>query len=327
MNRTLRFRILAAMALAPWATLASSALAEPVYPIRPIRMVVGYPLGSPIDGSARLVAERLGAALGQPVIVDNKAGFGTLGTAAAARAAHDGYTLLMGSTTAMAIAPRLYSKLPYDPRRDLVPVALLGRLPQVLVVNPAVPAADLKSLVELMKKSGGTFDYATFGNGSSSHLTMELLKQAARVDLRHIPYKSSVAAISDVIGGQVPLGMDVLQSARPHIESGRLHALAISAEARSSVAPDLPTLAELGYPGITLSLWVGVFAPAGTPDAIVQRLAGALKGVMDAPDMQAQLAKHGAEPMFVSGPAAGAFLDRDGARWAEAARVSGVRLD
>lgn len=326
MNRTFRFLVLTAAASALLLAFGPSR-AQTAYPIRPIRMVVGYPLGSPIDGSARLVATRLGAVLGQPVVVDNKAGFGTLGTAAAARAAHDGYTLLMGSTTAMTIAPHLYAKLPYDPRRELVPVALVGRLPQVLVVNPAVPAADFKSLVELLKKSGGTLDYATFGNGSSSHLTMELLKKAARIDLRHIPYKSSVAAISDVVGGQVPLGMDVLQSARPHIESGRLRAVAISAEARSTMAPELPTLAELGYPGITLSPWVGVFAPAGTPDAIVQRLAQALTEVMAAPDMQAQLARQGAEPMLLTGPAARAFLDRDGARWAEAARVSGVRLE
>lgn len=325
MSRTSRFLILATIAATSLGG-AIEASAQPAYPTRPIRMVVGYPLGSPIDGSARLVAERLGAVLGQPVVVDNKAGFGTLGTAAAVRAAPDGYTLLMGSTTAISIAPHLYDKLPYAPRRDLVPVALVARLPQVLVANPAVPARDLQSLVQLMKTSGGSFDYATFGNGSSSHLTMELWKKVAGVDLRHIPHVSSTAAITDVIGGRVPLGMDTLQSVRLHIESGRLRGLAVSADARAAIAPDLPTFAELGYPTVALSLWVGVLAPNGTPDAIVKQLAGALAAVMAAPDMRGQLAKYGAEPLSLTGPGALAELDRESARWAEAARVSGVRL-
>jgi tripartite-type tricarboxylate transporter receptor subunit TctC len=298
------------------------------YPDRPIRVVVASTPGGATDGAARLLAARLSAEFGQPVVIDNRPGAGgTVGTAAAAQATPDGYTLLMGATTSMSIAPYLYRKLPYDPRRDFVPVALVGRVPQVLVVNPSVPATDLQALIALVKKGGGSIDYATFATGSSAHLTVELLKKAAQLEMTHVPYKGSGAALTGLIGGQVPIAMDTLQSVQPLVRSGKLRAIATSAEQRTSLAPELPTFAELGYPALTLSPWYGVFAPAGTPDYIVERLAAAVLRAMGASDMREKLANLGAEPMLLTGPAAHAFLDREAGRWAEAARISGAQLD
>ena len=327
MNRTLRFLIVATIA-STLLTLLAPALAQLAYPTKPIRMVVGFPPGGAADVAARLVANKLGPVLRQPVIIDNKAGVGsTLGAAAAAQSAPDGYTLLMGNTTAISIAPHLYKKLAYDPHRDLVPVALIGRVPLVLFVHPSMPATDLEGLIALLKKSGGAYNYATFGNGSSAHLAMEMLKQSAGVDITHVPYKGSASAINAALGGQVRVAMDTMQTTQPHFLAGKLRPIAMSGEARSSLAPELPTFAELGYPKMTLSGWYGVFAPAGTPAAIVEQLASAISRTVRTPDMQAQLAAQGAELMVLTGAAVRDFLDKDAARWAEAARISGVRLD
>ena len=327
MNKSLKFLILATAA-STLLLLFGPCFAQDAYPTKPIRMVVGYPAGGATDVTGRLVANKIAPLLGQPVVMDNKPGVGsTLGTLAVAQAAPDGYTLLMGNTTAMSIAPHLYKKLGYEPRRDLLPVALVGRVPLVLFVHPSVPATDLKSLIELLKKNPGKYDYATFGNGSSAHLTMEMLKLSADVDVRHIPYKGSSAAINDVLGGQVLMAMDTLQSAQPHFLAGKLRPIAMSGEARSSLAPQLPTFAELGYPKMTLSPWYGVFVPTGTPGAIVEQLASAISRTMRTSDMQAQLATQGAELMVLTGADARTFLDKDDVRWAEAARISGAQLD
>jgi tripartite-type tricarboxylate transporter receptor subunit TctC len=328
MHRFIKYLLSALAALALQIQLTAVALGQPAYPTKPIRMIVGYLPGGAADNLARLVANKLGAELGQPVIVDNKSGAGsTLGTAAVAKSAPDGHTLLMGSTTGISSAPHLYKNLGYDPRRDLVPVALVAQMPQVLVVNPSVPATDLRGLIEWIKKGGTPVNYASFGNGTSAHLTMELLKNATGLDLRHIPYKGSSAALTDVIGGEVLVAMDTFQATQPHVQAGKLRAIAMSGKARSSLAPQLPTFAELGYPAMTLGLWFGVFVPAGTPGAIVDKLTDAITRLMQAPGMQAQLARQGAEPMVLTGTAARDFLDKDRAQWAEAARISGARLD
>jgi tripartite-type tricarboxylate transporter receptor subunit TctC len=327
MNQALKFLIVVTVASTLLLRFAPC-FAQDAYPTRPIRMVVGYPPGGATDVAGRLVANKIAPLLGQPVVMDNKPGVGsTLGTLAVAQAAPDGYTLLMGNTTALSIAPHLYKKLGYEPRRDLVPVALIGRVPLVLFVHPSVPATDLQGLVALLKKNPGKYDYATFGNGSSAHLTMEMLKLSADVDVRHVPYKGSSAALNDVLGGQVLLAIDTFQSAQPHFLAGKLRPIAMSGEARSSLAPQLPTFAELGYPKMTLSPWYGVFVPAGTPSAIVEKLASAISRSMRTSDMQAQLATQGAELMVLMGASARDFLDKDDARWAEAARISGAQLD
>ncbi|WP_431274332.1 Bug family tripartite tricarboxylate transporter substrate binding protein [Variovorax ureilyticus] len=328
MHRFIRYLLALTAALALQTQPITTAHAQPTYPTKPLRMVVGYLPGGAADNVARLVANKLGTELGQQVIVDNKPGAGsTLGTAAVAKSAPDGYTLLMGSTTGISSAPHLYKNLPYDPRRDLVPVALVAQMPQVLVVHPSVPATDLRGLVEWIKKGGTPVNYASFGNGTSAHLTMELLKNAAGLDLRHIPYKGSSAALTDVIGGQVLVAMDTFQATQPFVQAGKLRAIAMSGKARSSLAPQLPTFAELGYPAMTLGLWFGVFAPADTPRPIVDALTDALTRLMQTPGMRAQLAQQGAEPMLLTGVAARDFLGTDRAQWAEAARVSGARLD
>jgi tripartite-type tricarboxylate transporter receptor subunit TctC len=290
--------------------------------------VVGFPAGGVTDATARLVGSKLGAALGQPVIVDNKPGAGgTLGTAAVAQAAPDGYTLLMGTTSSVSIAPHIYKKLPYDPGRDLVPIAIVVRVPQLLVVNPAFPARDFKSLIALLKSSPGKYDYASFGNGSSPHLTMELLKRSAGLEVTHVPYKGNAAASSDVIAGQVPMLFDTLGQSLAQVQAGKLRALAITTETRFGLAPDVPTFAELGHPQLGLTPWYRVFAPAGTPNAIVGRLAAEIRRGLDTPDTRALLLKQGAELVLLERPAARDFLDRESRQWGEAARLSGARLD
>lgn len=327
MNLTRRFFILVSTA-SMLLTAFTSSLAQAVYPVKPVRLLVGYPPGGVTDGTARLVGTRLAIAVGQPIIIENKPGAGgTLATAAVAQAAPDGYTLLMGSTSSVSIAPYIYKKLSYEPRRDLVPVVIVARIPQVLVVNPTVPASDFKSLIALLKKSDGKYDYASFGNGSSPHLTMELMKKATGLHIAHVPYKGNAAASTDVIAGQVPMMLDTLAQSLPHIQAGKLRALAITTEARFALAPDVPTFAELGYPQLTLSPWYGVFAPAGTPPEIVESLATEIERTMNTPDTRALMLKQGAELMLLAGKAAHAFLDKESQQWADAARISGARID
>ncbi len=328
MNHSIRYLLLLFVAASLQVVFHPCRAQASAYPAKPIRLVVGYPPGGATDGAARLIAGKLGAALGQPVVIDNKPGAASsVGAAAVAQAAPDGYTLLMGSVTAISIAPHVYRKPVYDPRRDFVPVALVGRVPQVLVVNPSVPATDLKQLIELVRKGGGSFDYASFGAGSSAHLTMEMLKKSAQLDMTHVPYKGSGAALTDVIGGQVPMAMDTLQSTQSFIRSGKLRAIATSAEQRTILAPDLPTFSELGYPELTLSPWYGVFAPAATPPAIVEQLAAAITRATDSPELRSKFAGLGIEPIRLTGSAARSFLEEEHERWGEADRVSGAYLD
>jgi tripartite-type tricarboxylate transporter receptor subunit TctC len=328
MHHTRRFLILGVIVSSALAASLPSAAQQPSWPAKPIRLLVAFPPGGGGDVTARLVANKLGNALGQPVLVENRPGAGgTVGTAEAARAAPDGHTLLLGSASTISIAPHVYTKLTYRPRRDFVPVTLVQQGSQLLAVNPSVPAKDLETLVEVLKASNGSFNYASYGTGTSSHLAMEMFKRAAGVEINHVPYKGSGPAVTDLIGGQIPVGMSTFEGIDPHVRTGKLRALAITSPVRSTLAPDVPTFAELGYPALTLSPWYGVFAPAGTPDAVVQKLAAEIRNVVDTPDTRAQFAQLGAEVMLLDGQDARTFLAKDDAHWAEAARLSGAVLD
>jgi tripartite-type tricarboxylate transporter receptor subunit TctC len=308
--------------------LCSGAMAQ-TYPTKPIRLVVGYTPGGATDGVARVIAAKLAPALGQSVVIENKpGGGGTIGTAQVAQANADGYTLLLGTSSSISIAPFVYKTLPYDVRRDFVPITLVARVPQVLVMHPGFVQGGLGAVVQLARKEPGKHAYGSVGNGSSTHLAMEMFKQKAGIDVTHVPYKGSAPAETDLIGGQIPLALDTLQGAMPYIRSGKSQALAISTEKRSKLAPEIPTFTELGYPDVSnLSAWYGIMAPANLPGPIAEKLAAEIEKIVRSPDTQAQLMQLGAEATPLSGAAFAKFLDAERKRWGEAAKVSGAQID
>ena len=265
------------------------------FPNRPIRLVVPYGPGGVTDINARTLATRLGEILGQSVVVDNRAGGASIvGSDAVAKAKPDGYTLLLTST-ALAANHILFKKIPYDPVKDLVSVSLLSTVPTVLVVHPGVPANSVKDLVDLVKAKPGSINYGSAGNGSGNHLTTEVFKHAAGIDVQHIPYKGGGAVMTDLVGGQVTFVFAVLPTAYPYITSGKLRALGVSSLQRSAALPDVPTVAESGYPGFSVAEWLGIFVPAGTPPAIVERLNNAATRALQHPEVQTRLKALGAE--------------------------------
>lgn len=330
MSRTRRFFIRAAIAGSVLA-LTVPGFAQPAtsWPVKPIRFIVGFPAGGAADTVARHLANKLGPALGQPVVVDNKPGAGsTVSAAVAAQAPPDGYTLLLGSASGISTPQHVFKKLAYDPRRDFVPVALFGRLPLLLVVNPAIPAKDLRGVVEHLKASAEPVHYGSFGVGSTSHLAMELLKRSAGAQMTHVPYKGSPQMHGEMLGAQgVSMAIDSIHSTLPLIEAGKLRAIASTGAQRTLLLPQLPTFTEQGHPDISFSGWFGVFAPVGTPDAVVKRLSAEMARAVKLPDLREQLAQIGVEAIHVDGPAAAAFLEMDHALWGEAARIADVQLD
>ncbi|HEX4328070.1 MAG TPA: tripartite tricarboxylate transporter substrate binding protein, partial [Burkholderiales bacterium] len=243
------------------------------FPAHPVRIVVPFPAGGATDIAARLLAERMAADWKQPVTVDNRPGAGgNIGSDIVAKSAPDGYNLIMGVTGSHAINISLYARMPYDPVKDFEAISQVAVVPNVVVVHPSVPAASLAAFVALAKKEPGKLNYASLGNGTAAHLTMEMFKIAAGIDLTHIPYKGSAPAVADLLAGQVQAMIDGLPSALPHVQAGKLRALAVTSAKRSPAAPDLPTIAESGYPGFSADAWSGLFAPKGTPKAIVDKI-------------------------------------------------------
>ncbi len=265
------------------------------YPSRPIRMIVPYGTGGVTDITSRIVAPRMADILGQSIVIENRAGGASmLGTDAVAKSRPDGYTVLLTST-ALAANHILFKKIPYDPVKDLVSVSLLATVPTVLVVHPGVPANSVKDLVDLVKAKPGSINYGSAGNGSGNHLTTEVFKHAAGIDVQHIPYKGGGAVMTDLVGGQVTFVFAVLPTAYPYITSGKLRALGVSSLQRSAALPDVPTVAESGYPGFSVAEWLGIFVPAGTPPAIVERLNNAATRALQHPEVQTRLKALGAE--------------------------------
>ena len=296
------------------------------WPARPIRLVVPFPPGGLIDNMARLVGSRLSQGLGQPVVIDNKPGAGgNVGAAEVARAPADGYTLLMASP-ALTISPAVYKNLPYQPSQ-LAPVALLGRVPNVLLVNPASGIGKVQELVGRAKAKPGQLNYASNGNGTSLHLSAELFKRRSETFITHVPYRGAAAAITALLSGEVDMMFDNLPSAIGQIQAGKLRALAVTTAQRSTALPDVPTLAEAGMDGFNVSAWFGVAAPAGLPAPVATRLADALQKVVQQPEVAAAMQRQGADPAFMDAASAAAALNADAAQWKQVAAFAKIQLD
>ena len=309
------------------ATLAALAHAQ-AWPAKPIKYVVPFAPGGTTDILARTIGEKLALALGQPVVIENKPGAGGgVGADFTAKAAPDGYTIMGGTISTHAINASLYDKLPYDPVKDFVPITLLARVPNMLVVNPAVPAKNVTELIALLKANPNKYTFASSGNGTSQHLSGELFKAMAGVDMQHIPYKGSPPALQDVVGGQVTMTFDNITTALPLAKAGRLRALAVTTATRSAVAPEVPTLAESGLPGFEVGSWQGVFAPSGTPPDIVKRLNTEIVKILNLPDVKEKLTGLGAEPVGNTSEEFSAMVKSEVVKWAEVVKKSGAKVD
>jgi tripartite-type tricarboxylate transporter receptor subunit TctC len=308
------------------------ALAQVAYPSRTIKMIVPYPAGGTTDFLGRLVAEQLktglGAGLGATVIVENKPGAATtLGAEQVARAEPDGYTLLMATSTTLAINRALYKKLPYDPVKDFTPIALVAGVPFALIVNPQLPAKTLSEFIAYAKSTPG-LAYGSAGNGSPQHLGAEMLRAAAGIDIRHVPYRGSVPAMLDVIAGHIPFMVVDLQPALQQIREGKVRVLGVTTPKPVAAAPDIPTLAEAGLPGFELVAWQGVVAPAGMPRAIVDQLAAQIAKLLADPATREKLTTIALEPWGRSTPDSfAAYIKTEVDRWAVIVRNSGAELE
>jgi tripartite-type tricarboxylate transporter receptor subunit TctC len=304
------------------------ALAEAAYPNRTIKMIVPYPAGGTTDFLGRLVAEQLQGGLGAAVIVENKPGAGTtLGAELVARAEPDGYTLLLATSTTLAINKTLYRKLPYDPVKDFTPIALVAAVPFALIVNPSLPVKTLAEFIAYAKAHPG-LAYGSAGNGSPHHLGAEMLKAAAGIDIRHVSYRGSVPAMLDVIAGHIPFMVVDLQPALPQIRDGKVRVLGVTTSKRVAAAPDIPTLSEGGLTGYELVAWQGVVAPAGVPRAIVDQLAGQIGKLVADPATREKLTKIALEPLPASTPDSfAAYIKAEVDRWAVIVRNSGAELE
>jgi tripartite-type tricarboxylate transporter receptor subunit TctC len=308
------------------ATAFGPALAE-TWPARPIRIVSPYPPGGTTDILARMLAPPLSAALGQPVIVENKAGAsGNIGTEFVARAKPDGYTLLLGNNTGVVINPNLY-KLAIDPSHDLAPVMLVALVPSVLYVHPSVPANNLAEFVALVKRSPGKYAFASAGSGSPQHLAGEMLKLAYGLDLVHVPYKGSGPAITDVVSGQMPIGFESTVVLMPFVESGRVRPLATTGASRSISLPNVPTMMESGVADFDLTNWYGMFAPAGTPKEIVERLNAELRKAVATPELRERLVKMGSGVVPGTADEFASFIKSEVPRAAAVVRKSGAKVE
>ena len=295
---------------------------------KPLRLIVPFTPGGSTDILARALAPKMAAALGVNVIVDNKPGAGgSLGATEAARAAADGNTLLMGHIGTLGVNPSIYPNLAYDPLKSFVPVAFVARVPNVLVVNAASPFRTFKELIDAAKARPGRLTYSSGGNGSAAHITFESLKLATKTFMLHIPYRGTAPSITDLIAGQVDATFTGAPAVIPHVKSGRLRALAVSSTARIPVLPDVPTVAESGYPGFEADQWYGLVAPAGTPAEVVARLNGIVNRALALPDVAQQLATEGAVPMPSAPAVFGALIAKEIPRWREVVRAGNVKPD
>lgn len=298
------------------------------YPARPIRMVVPFPAGGPTDIVARPLAQLLGEALGQQMLVDNRGGAGgSIGADAVAKAAPDGYTLLVGTVGTHAINPALYRKLPYDAKADFTPIALIAMAPVALVVHPGAPYNTLAELIAAARREPGTIPFGSAGNGTPGHLTGEMFCKAAGITLKHVPYKGSAPAITDLLGGQIPVMFDPVQSVLQHIRGGKLRALAISSKARAPVLPQVPTLAESGLADFEATAWWALFAPAQLPAPIATRLAGEAGRIIQTAGFRDKLVEIGVQTGAMSAQAFAEFQRQEMDKWGRAVKDAGVTLD
>ena len=306
--------------------LLTTAAAAQEYPTKPVRLIVPFPPGGSNDVVGRIVATQLGERLGKQVVVDNRGGAGgVLGTEAAANAPPDGYTLLVISL-AHAVNPGLY-KLKYDPIKSFVPVAMLGSGVNVLCIHPSVPVSTLQELIALAKQKPGELNYASAGPGSFQHMGSELFKLMAGVDIVHVPFKGGGPAMIDVVGGHSQLVLSSLIQTMPHIRSGKLKPLGTGGAKRSAILPDIPTIAEAGVPGYEMANWWGIVAPAGTPQAIVDKLAAEIAAVLSSPETQKVFSNEGAEVVQKAGAEFGRFIESELAKWQRVVKEAKIKAD
>ena len=299
------------------------------WPSKPIKLVVPFSAGGSTDVVARIISERLSPRLGQPVIVDNRVGAGgSVGSDLVAKSPADGYTLLVGSNGTLAIAPHLYSKLPYNPLRDLTPVILVGTADIMVVVNPArVPARSVTELIAYAKANPGRVTFASGGNGSISHLLGEYFKSMAKVDMVHVPYKGDAQMVTDVIGGQVDIAFGTAVAFLSHLKSGKLVGLAVTNPKRSTSLPELPTVSEAGVPGYEAVQWFGIAAPQGTPGPVIQKLNTEIRGILSQPDVKSRFAELGLDVVGNSAEEFGLFIRAEDRKWKTIANAAGAKLD
>ena len=303
------------------------ATAQP-YPAKPVKIVAGFPPGGAADLLARVVAERLSSALGQPFVVENRTGAaGTIGADAVAKAAPDGYMLLLGVTASQTIAPAIYKSLPYDVSRDFRPIALVATIPVTLVVHPSVHANTARELVAIARAAPAPMQFASSGSGAIPHLAGELFQLSQGVKLQHVPYKGAPLAMSDLISGRVQLMFDNLPTVLPHIRSGKLRPLGVASSKRARALPDLPTLAEAGVPGVEVGSWFGVLAPGGTPDAIVASLAREIAKAVAADDVKTRMDAMGAEPAYLPPDEFTKLIRAETEKWAKVVKATGAQAD
>ena len=317
-------RVLVLIALVLGATAAN---AQP-FPSKPVRIINPFAPGGATDIIARQMAQKLTEEWGQAVVVENRAGAsGAIGVEMVAKSPPDGYTLLIATQTTHAANPSLYAKLPYDAAKDFAPLTLAGSTPLALMVRPSLPVSSVKELIDFARRNPAKLVYASGGNGTSQHLTAELMKSMSSTYMLHIPYRGAGPAMTDLLGGQVDLMFDNLPTALPHMKAGKLRGLAVTSASRSSLAPELPTMAESGLPGFELSTWFAFFAPAGTPRTIVDKIAGDMRRVLTQPDMQQRLAAIGVDVKASSPDELAAFQRAELAKWGKIIKDSGAKVD
>ena len=298
------------------------------YPTRPVRLLIGFAAGGSGDIVGRIVAQPASEGLRQPLVIENRAGAsGVIATEAAARAEPDGHTLLLGTMTTHALAPALNARLPYDVGRDFAPVILLGRIPLLMSVNPGLPANSLKEFIALAKASPGKYTFASAGDGSPAHLAGELLRRAAGIDLLHVPYKGTGPAVTDLMAGQVSMTIDGAPAQIAQVKAGRLRALAVASDRRLAPLPGLPTFAEQGVPGMEISLWYGIYAPAATPAPVLGRLNAEFNRALALPEVRQRFADLSVEPGGGGAAQFAAFNQTEILRWAQVVRQSNIKLE
>ena len=323
MTRRLQNAVLAVL-LALWAAGASAQ----TYPSKPIRLVVPFPAGGSLDVVARAIGQKLSEAWGQPVVIDNRPGAGgNIGADLVAKSLPDGYTILEGALSTHAVNVSLYSRMPYDPVRDFEPITLVAVTPNVLVLNPSVPANDVKELIAYAKANPGKLSFGSGSNGSAGHLAGELFKMEAGVDMVHVPYKGAAPAMQDLLAGRVQLMFDNLANSMQQVRAGKLKALAVTTAHRSTLVPELPTLSEAGLPGFDISTWWGFLAPRGTPKEIVAKWNAEVTRILATPEMKAFFAQQGAEPSPTSPEAFEAMIQSEIAKYAKIVKASGAKVD
>ena len=317
-----------AAGFAALALLAAPLAGAEGYPSKPIHFVVPYPAGGPLDTVARLLGQKVSESMRQPVIVDNKPGAGgNIGADAVAKSPPDGYTILMGAVATHAINPTLYTNIPYDPVKDFAPVTQVASTPNVLVVNPSLPVHDVREFIAYAKAHPGQLNFGSGSTGSAGHLAGELFKTMAGVQMVHVPYKGAGPAMQDLIGGQIQLMFDNLASSLGQIRAGKVRALAVTTAKRTSLAPELPTIAESGLPGFDISTWFGVLAPGGTPPAVVARLHDEFAKALAAPDVREKMLNLGAEPVGNTPAQFAAYIRSEARKYARLVKASGAKVD